>query len=197
MWTLTGQISVTVAGLLVSIFRKCTCSFRETQCNSHGWNVWCPALASKQPRTWRKRVAVSMKQDQSWADNYWSIWGLILLLSTLIDIYLLFSIIKHQNSSWDNINILTYLQKWPERLNCYHGLFNPWNPCLWSHQCLILHCGSRTRFLPSASDFQSTCDSIDAEMTRLIPHVMRSHMKYKCIFIWVLNWYVLPPTHPH
>lgn len=58
-------------------------------------------------------------------------------------------------------------------------------------------CRSRARFLNSASDFQSTCDSIYAQMTRLIPHVMRSHMEYKCIFIWVLTWYVLPPTHRH
>lgn len=193
----TGQISVTVAGLLVSIFGKCTCSFREAQWNSHGWNVWCLALASKQPSMWRRRVEVSMKQDQSWADNYWSIWGLIFLLSTLTDIYLLFSIIRHWNSSWGHINILTH-KKWPERLNCYHRLFNPWNPCLWSQQCLTLHCGSRTRFLIRQCIRLSIYlwfhlyrkDEMDP------PRYVFPHGVWMCIYL-SFKLYVLPLTHPH
>lgn len=33
------------------------------------------------------------------------------------------------------------------------------------------------------------------EMTRVIRHVMRSHMEYKCIFMWALEWYLLCCSH--
>ena len=42
----------------------------------------------------------------------------------------------------------------------------------------------------NASYFQSICYSTYVEMIRFIPHVMTSHLEYKCIFIWVLNWYL-------
>lgn len=60
----------------------------------------------------------------------------------------------------------------------------------WSRQCITLHSESITCFLNSASCFQSVCYSTYVEMTRFIPHVMSSHMEHKCIFIWVLNWYL-------
>lgn len=67
----------------------------------------------------------------------------------------------------------------------------------WNHQCITLHRESITCFLNRASCFQSMCYSTYVEMTRFIPHVMSSHMEHKCIFIWVLNWYLFCCSRIH
>lgn len=60
----------------------------------------------------------------------------------------------------------------------------------WNHQSISLRSESGAYFLNSTSYFQSICYSTYAEMTRFISHVMSSHMECKCVFIWVLNWYL-------
>lgn len=66
-----------------------------------------------------------------------------------------------------------------------------------SHETITVwsHCASRSCFCNSASHFQSICYSIYVEMTRFIPHLMSSHMEHKCIFIWVLSWYLFCCSH--
>lgn len=131
-----------------------------------------------------------MERNWSWVDNYWRKCDGSIYYS-LLDKYLLF---RYMYICWKTflreINIFIYFQKLLERRNYYHRSFVcslEFNP----HETIRVWLGTanpKRVFFNNASSFQSICYSTHVEMTRFTLHIMSSHVEYKCIFIWVLNW---------
>lgn len=94
------------------------------------------------------------------------------------------------------MNILIYLQKWLERLNCYHWLF-VWSSEFNSHETISVWLGTvnpKHVFFNNASYFQSIWYSTYVEMTRFIPHKF-THGVWMYIYMSFKLISLLPFTH--